>query len=60
MCRTALLSTGLPKGLWDKASDAMAYNKNRVPYKTLSGKTPVEIFLKKDPVSKRTNLQPFG
>jgi len=60
MCRTALISAGLPKGLWDKASDTIAYTKNRVPHRTLLGKTPVEIFLKKNPVSERTNLWPFG
>jgi len=60
MCRTALISAGLPKGLWDKASDVMAYTKNRVSHKTLSGKTPVEIFLKNNPVSEYTNLWPFG
>jgi len=56
MCRTVLISAGLPKGLWDKASDAMAYTKNRVPHKTLQGKTPIEIFLSKDPVKERANL----
>jgi len=60
MSRTALISAKLPKGLWDKASDAMAYTKNRVPYKTLQGKTPIEVFLQKDPVKERANLRPFG
>jgi len=60
MSRTALISAGLPKGLWDKASDAMAYTKNRVPHKTLQGKTPIEVFLQKDPIKERANLRPFG
>jgi len=60
MSRTALISAGLPKGLWDKVSDAMAYTKNRVPHKTLQGKTPIEVFLQKDPNKERANLRPFG
>ena len=60
MSHTALISTGLPKGLWDKASGAMAYTKNRVPHKTLQGKTPIEVFLQKDPIKERANLWPFG
>jgi len=60
MSQTALISAKLPKGLWDKASDAMAYTKNRVPHKTLQGKTPIEVFLQKDPVKERANLRPFS
>jgi len=60
MSHTALISAGLPKGLWDKASNAMAYTKNRVPHKTLQEKTPIEVFLQKDLVKERANLRPFG
>jgi len=60
MSRTALISAGLPKGLWDKASDAMAYTKNRVPHKTLQEKTTIEVFLQKDPIKERANLRLFG
>jgi len=38
----------------------MAYTKNRVPHKTLQGKTPIEVFLQKDPIKERANLRPFG
>jgi len=54
MSRTALIAAGLPKGLWDKVSDAIAYTKNRVPHKTIRGKTPIEIFLHKERPSEGT------
>jgi len=60
MSRTGLIAAGLPKGLWDKASDSTAYTKNRLPHKALRGRTPIEIILAKDPVNERKNLRPFG
>jgi hypothetical protein len=63
MNRTAILGTsgGIPKGRWDKASGWSAYTKNRVPHKTLEGKSPLEIlFLGKDIHNERKNLRPFG
>jgi len=60
MSRTGLIVAGLPKGLWDKASDSAAYTKNRLPHKALGGKTYIEIILAKDPVNERKNLRPFG
>jgi len=60
MSRTALISAGLPRGLWDKTSDAIAFTKNRAPHKTLQGKSPIEVFLQKDPIKERANLRPFG
>jgi len=60
MSRTGLIAAGLPKGLWDKASDSAAYTKNRLPYKALEGKTPIEIILVNDPVNERKNLRLFG
>jgi len=60
MSRIGLIAAGLPKGLWDKASDSAAYTKNRLPHKALGGKTPIEIILAKDPVNERKNLHPFG
>jgi len=60
MSRTGLIEAGLPKGLWDKASDSAAYTKNQLPHKALGGKIPIEIILAKDPVNKRKNLRPFG
>jgi hypothetical protein len=50
MSRTAILATNgrIPKGRWDKASGWSAYIKNRIPHKTLEGKSLQEIlFLKK-------------
>jgi len=47
MSRTALFSSGPPKGLWDKASDAMAYTKNRVPHKCTMGKPPLRFSSKR-------------
>lgn len=60
MNRTAIIASGLPKSLWDTVSAWSAYTKNRVPHKSLNGTTPVEVFLKKDPVIERSNLRPFG
>jgi len=60
MSRTGLIAAGLPKGLWDRASDSASYTKNRLPHKALGGKTPIEIILAKDPVNERKNLRPFG
>jgi len=60
MSRTGLIAAGLPKGLWDKASNSAAYTKNPLPHKALGGKTPIEIILAKDPVNERKNLRPFG
>ena len=62
MSRTAIIATNgtLPKSIWDKASAWAAYTKNRVPHKSLKGKTPIELFLEKDPVKARSNLRPFG
>ena len=34
--------------------------KNRVPHKSLQEKTPIELFLEKDPLKARTNLRPFS
>jgi len=59
MSRTGLIAAGLPKGLWDKASDSAAYTKNGLPHKALGEKTPIEIILVKDPVNERKNLRPF-
>jgi len=47
MSRTALISAGLPKGLWDKASDAIAYTKNRVPIRPSKEKPLSKYFSKK-------------
>jgi len=55
MSRTGLIAAGLPKGLWYKASDSVAYTKNWLPHKALGGKTPIEIILAKDPVHQREN-----
>jgi len=55
MSRTGLIAAGLPKGLWDKASDSTAYTKNQLPHRALGGKTPIEIILAKDPVNERKN-----
>jgi hypothetical protein len=63
MNRTAILGTngGIPKGRWDKASGWSAHTKNRVPHKTLEGKSPLEIlFPGKDIHNERKNLRPFG
>jgi transposase InsO family protein len=63
MNRTAILATngGIPKGRWDTAAGWSAYTKNRVPYKTLDGKSPLEVLLpEKDIIKARENLRPFG
>jgi len=60
MSRTGLIVAGLPKGLWDKASDSAAYTKNRLTHKALKGKTPIEILLANDPVNERKKLRSFG
>jgi len=60
MSRTGLIAAGLPKGLWDKASNSAAYTKNQLPHRALGGKTSIEIILAKDPVNERKNLRPFG
>jgi hypothetical protein len=63
MNRTAILATngGIPKGRWDKAAGWSAYTKNRVPHKTLDGKSPLEVLLpEKDIIKARENLRPFG
>ena len=57
MARTAMIAAGL-KGLWGDAIQWAAYTKNRVPHRSLKGKTPIEILLNK-PVN-RDNLRPFG
>jgi len=60
MNRTAIAASGMPKGEWDKVSKHSAYTKNRVPHKSLEGKTPVEVIFSKDARMERKNLQPFG
>jgi hypothetical protein len=61
--RTLILATngGIPKERWDKAAGWSAYTKNRVPHKTLDGKSPLEVLLpEKDIIKARENLRPFG
>ena len=61
MSRTAIIAAkDIPKSVWDKASAWAAYTKNRIPHKTLQGKTLIEVLLEKDPIKARTNLRPFG
>ena len=61
MNRTAIMAAGLPKSLWDKTSKWAIYTKNRMHHKSLpNSKTPIKVFLEKDPVKARTNLRPFG
>jgi hypothetical protein len=61
MNRTVIIESGLPKPLWDKASQWSAYTKNRVPHKALNGKTPIEkLFPEKSAIHERRNLRPFG
>lgn len=45
--RTILTETSLPKNLWGEAIRCAAYQINRSPTSTLSGRTPSEIYLKK-------------
>jgi len=61
MNRTAIATSGMPKGEWDKVSKHSAYSctKNRIPHKSLGGKTPVEIIFSKDARMERQNLRPF-
>ena len=58
MARTAMLSAGL-KGLWGDAIQWAAYTKNRVPHRAVKNKSPIEVLLKKEKIS-RDNLRPFG
>jgi len=60
MNRTAIAASGMPKGEWGKVSKHSAYTKNRVPHKSLEGKTPVEVIFGKDARMERQNLRPFG
>jgi len=60
MNRTAIAAYSMPKGEWDKVSKYSAYTKNRVPHKSLEGKTPVEVIFSKDARIERKNLRPFG
>jgi len=55
MNRTAIAASGMPKGEWDKVSKHSAYTKNRVPHKSLGGKTPVEVIFSKDARMERQN-----
>ena len=59
MSRTAIIASGLPKSLWDKASAWAAYTKNRMPHKTHQ-KVPAEVLLDRNPEKARSNLRPFG
>ena len=59
MNRTVITASGMPKGEWDKVSKHPAYTKNRIPHKSLVGKTPVEILLRKNARMERQNLRPF-
>ena len=45
---------------WDKVSKNLAYTKNRIPHKSLGGKTPVEILFIKNARMEWQNLRPFG
>ena len=58
MARTAMLAAGL-KGLWGDAIQWAAYTKNRVPHRALKNKSPIEVLLKREKIS-RDNLRPFG
>ena len=61
MNRTAIAASALPKGMWDKVSQFSAYTKNRIPHKSLNGKSPYEIIHPdRDIVEERKNLRPFG
>ena len=57
MARTAMIAAEL-KELSGDAIQWAAYTKNRVPHRTLKGKSPIEVLLNK-PVN-RNNLRPFG
>lgn len=62
MSRTAILATkeNISNGKWDKASTWASYTKNRIPHKTLGGKSPIEIlFNKKNSLEERKNLRSF-
>ena len=58
IARTAMIGAQL-KGLWWDAIKWAAYTKYRMPHKSLTGMTPVEVFLLKE-VPTRNNLRPFG
>ena len=63
MARTALIAANL-NGLWGDAIQWAAYIKNRVPQKSLNGKSPIETLMNGAGFKKykldRTNLRPFG
>ena len=61
MNRTILAASGLFKGLWDHASAWSAYTKNRIPYKSLQGESPIHrMFHESDMTQQRNNLRVFG
>jgi len=56
MNQTAITASEMPNGIWGKVSKYSAYIKTRIPHKSLQGKTPIEVMLKKDATQERSNL----
>lgn len=58
--KTFLESADLPLSLWGEALQFAVFCKNRMPHKSLKGKTPIETLLGVDPINERARLRPFG
>jgi hypothetical protein len=56
--RTLLIDSKLPKSCWNLALDAATYLVNRLPSKSLNGKSPHEVFFNKKPAL--SELKRFG
>jgi choline dehydrogenase-like flavoprotein len=59
IARPATIGVKMPKNTRSDATQWATYMKNRMPHKT-TGKSPLEMLLKRDPATERKNLQKYG